>query len=195
METTPETETRQPAPAADEATMLARTEEVLALIAQGKRNGEIKKTCAAAWGLSTRSVEPYITEARQRLREDMGLPRRDLQFEMVAKLEAIANNPNVAALSRLRAFENIAKILGLYQPQGISIIPEVSTEKQQAITDDRKTVFERPDYLEFLRQRAVKEDADDGDNDAGDGSDRCERNTDPVWKDGDEGAEESGSAA
>ena len=173
----------------------ARVEQVRDLIAQGKRNGEIKRTCSQLWGIQPRSVEEYITKARERIREDMGMPRRDLQYEMVSKLETIANDPKVAPLSRLRAFQEINKILGLYQPLGISITPAEASGAQPDASL-RLDLTANPKYLDYLRAEAAKEDAeeegesDDDSDSGGDDGDPC-----ALWEDGDEGTGESGAVA
>lgn len=182
-----------------ESTQRASREEVIRrvtlvrkLIQQGRQAGEIKRICSKEFGIRPRVVEKYIARAREWIRRDLAMSKIELQCESIEFYRGVVSDPKHSIQARLRAREQMDRILGLNAGFHITVSEEIQDTK--AIDSQERTqIFSDPDYLEFLRQKAAKEDEESKAHETDESP--ADSDTGPVWEDGDEGAGESGAVA
>lgn len=67
-----------------------------------------------AWGdLSHVAIEKMITEAKRRLRDEVGISREEGRASSIALYESIIRDPDADRALKIRAQERIDKVLGL----------------------------------------------------------------------------------
>jgi len=76
-----------------------------------------ERLIAGHFKCSPRSVERYLKEARQRLREHRGQSHEDLQAASMAFYELILQDPNARSGDKLFARKRLDQLLGLEEPQ------------------------------------------------------------------------------
>lgn len=86
------------------------------MLGMGKYASEIKKAVNQEYGLSTRSVERYITRARREMVKHTKVSLEDHVAEAYYFYRGILTDPESTQRERLRARERIDKLLGLDQP-------------------------------------------------------------------------------
>lgn len=169
------------------AKLADRLEAVRDLLGSGKRDGEIKLTLSKKWGMRRRSIEGYITIARQQIRREIVQDKRTLQGNAIEFYRSIASNAKLPPLSRLRAQENIDKILGLHTPMKTFAEMEsavAAPAAPAAASNARQELLKDPRFVEWARQQAVKEDAA---NEGRGREDSSDADSSTVCEDSDEG--------
>jgi transposase len=99
----------------------ARTLMVRRLLSQGKYDGEVKKTVAAHFKISARTVERYLRRARDEMVKEAGKDRGELRAEGYSFYREIRGNRKASDKDRLKAQERIDKLLGLEAPQKVQV--------------------------------------------------------------------------
>jgi len=122
-----------------------RIEITARLLADGYRDGQIKRMVAAECGCRPLTVRGYIAEARRRLRAALGKGRDEHRAEALAwyqQMKRAASND----YHRIRAAQRIDELLGLEEPrprqqQGESLSPEEFAERLEAFREaERRTL-------------------------------------------------------
>ena len=190
MEATPEPE-QKPRARVSATEKHRRVMQVRQLIGKGKRDGEIKVECSKEWGITRKAVGKYLTLARKLMRQELGQSKAELQIEIVEHFRELAFGEGVADPVRVRALENIARILGLNQPTGIHIVSDAPKNREE---DPLNDLLADEEFVAFRLKKAAEKDqgaADgSGSGDIAEGAD-----TGDLWADGDDGDAESGAVA
>lgn len=135
------------------------------MLVEGHFPHAIKKTLAAEFGVSRRSVEKWISVARARLQQASGVPREEHKARVGAQLRrietqlnAIANDVRATPLSRInalraceRACHTEAKLYGLYEAEEVRILGR--DPLSEALDSDEELVAE----LEAERENAISD--------------------------------------
>ena len=159
------------------------------MLGSGKRDGEIKLTLSRKWGIARRTVEDYLAIARQQIRREIVQDKRTLQGNAIAFYRSILSDKKLPPLSRLRAQENIDRILGLHSPVRIAgelSVPAAPTSSAVPDINARQDLLKNPQFVEWARQQAMLEDREK-DNAGRLGTDTPDADSGPVREDGDEG--------
>lgn len=109
------------------------------LLGMGNYSSEIKQVVVQEYGLSTRSVERYITRARREMVQRTNVSFAEHRAEAYYCYRGILNNPNVTLREQLRARERIDKLFGLDSPAHIhrqSILNNLTAKQLQAMSDE-----------------------------------------------------------
>lgn len=78
--------------------------------------GAVKRVIAERYGLSPRSVEPYLRRARVEKLEATGKPIEEHRSDSFAFYQAIVADPKAPVRDRIRAQQSIDRLLGLCMP-------------------------------------------------------------------------------
>lgn len=168
-----------------------RVMQVRQLIGKGKRDGEIKVECSKEWGITRKTVGKYLTLARKLMRDELGKPKSELQVEIVENFRELAFGIGVADPVRVRALENMARILGLNQPTGIHIVSDVPKNREE---DQLNKLLTDEEFVAFRIKKAAEKDQGAADGSASRDIPE-DSDTGDLWADGDGGDEESGAVA
>lgn len=108
--------------------------------------GEIKDLVSAKYEKSKRSVEPYISRARKKMREEAGKDKEDLRAESYHFYHKIANDPNALDKDRIRARERIDKLLAVDMPavtrgENLNFNVDIDPKEIQDMTDDELVAY------------------------------------------------------
>jgi ATP/maltotriose-dependent transcriptional regulator MalT len=122
------------------------------MLMQGYPNSQIKATFYEQFSVSYRSVERYLSKARAQLRAQSGKPPEDHIAESLAFYTSITRDTQAPYSARLRARENIDRLLGLRKPFKIAATDAAGNDLP---ADELQTRRERvAQALEVLKQRA-----------------------------------------
>lgn len=91
------------------------------LLHKGLRASQIKRLCADRWGVDSRSVEAYLSRARAALVAEIGEDKAGLRANAYAVYRGVVADVSQPAVVRLRAQENIDRLLGLSAPTKVSV--------------------------------------------------------------------------
>lgn len=186
-------QTTRPRPASRQE-MLLRVGLVRKLIQEGKYPSEIKRAMSKEFGIRPRVIEKYIAKAREQIRRDLGKTRIELQCEALEFYRGIVADQKQPVQARLRAREQMDRMLGLHAGFQLHVTTD-SPASVDSSKEDRLQLFEAPDYLEFLRQQAAKEDAEAEHGDSDTEQDQGDGDPGTVWEDGDTGTDEPSAVA
>lgn len=133
------------------AEMNKRVELAAELLAKGYRKGKIKQVFREQFSVSFRSVERYLARARKRLRQASGMPPEDHISDSLAFYQSITRDANATESAKLRARENIDKLLGLRKPFKIATTDAAGNDLPE---DELAARRERvANALEVIKQR------------------------------------------
>ena len=102
---------------ADAATVDARVHQVVKFLSIAKPTHEICRFAAEQWGVSRRQAERYIASARDIIREEYSVDRRDFMGRQLAVLDQVIQNSikdgqNSNAIGALRLQAELTQLLG-----------------------------------------------------------------------------------
>lgn len=73
----------------DQAERMRRVHAVYKMMCRGESRTTIVRSCAESWGIKTRVVDNYMSEARDLLREDFAVDRFQFAIETMANLREL----------------------------------------------------------------------------------------------------------
>jgi hypothetical protein len=106
------------------------------LLHKGLRDSEIVRLCSEEWSLASGTVKKYIARARAKLRELIAGGKTELQSDAYAFYKGIVEDEKARASDRLRAQENIDRLLGLSAPQKVAMT-DPTGEKEATLPLDQ----------------------------------------------------------
>jgi len=106
------------------------------------RKSEIRKELVAAYEVSWRQADRYVSRARELIKDDLRRSPTEHRADAYSFYRGIIEDPDVAPREKIRAQERIDKLLALEKPQKIVRSGE-SVDDQQAgvqIDDDVEVI-------------------------------------------------------
>lgn len=149
---------------ASQAEYAERVTACILLIGKGHRDGEIKRIISKTFGVAPRTVEHYLCRARAELREDLGRDPEDHAAEAIESYRRILQSEDSRPIDKIKARERIDKILGLEK----STLVHVHRADPEAQVRLREELMSDPEYVEFLRLKAMGSDAEECDEERDD---------------------------
>jgi hypothetical protein len=142
---------RNRATRAEERDRIERTRQ---LLAAGSYKGEVKKALIAAYGISARTCEAYISRARAEILAGTGRSEDEHRADALALYESIKADPNSTNIEKLKAQERIDKLLALEGPVKVQHSGSVGV----AVSQVRAELLGDEEYLDYLRGRQLAGD-------------------------------------
>ena len=104
------------------AQMQERIEQLAHVLGQRRlNNGEIKRFCAAQWGLKFRQAAEYAARARTHLIKLSNRPKEEWRSEALDLYESIVKDPKTTVQNKLAAQSEINAIIGNYAPKNFRV--------------------------------------------------------------------------
>lgn len=114
-----------------------RVQMVCGLLTRGVQKSLIKSAFRGKYGdISPRHMEVYISEARSRLREQVGVPVEELRGAAYALYCSVLQNEKATINQKLLAQERIDKLLGLELQVGNLILQQNNSVTLQQVMDE-----------------------------------------------------------
>jgi hypothetical protein len=98
------------------AELADRIEFTVYLLATGTMKGVIKKQLAASYGVDHHTAERYLSRARGIITKESGKTQAEWRLESLNFLVAMRSNPKHSVGNRIKANEDIIKLLALNLP-------------------------------------------------------------------------------
>ena len=94
-----------------------RVHRVAKLITHGVTRSELLQYAANEWGVKTRAADEYIAQARELLKQDFDIDRRQFTAEVLAQLASVQkaarkNGQLAVALGCINSMARIGQVLG-----------------------------------------------------------------------------------
>lgn len=99
----------------------ARIEQVGMCLSQGKTKSQLHAIFCERFDVCWRTVDRYITRARQVAMERMCKTKQEAICEAVSFYEGITGDPKSPMKDRMQARERLDKIFGVYQPTQVRL--------------------------------------------------------------------------
>ena len=133
---------------------MARIKMAKGLLERGLYDWEIKLLIAEKEDVSKRTVQRYLTKARQLMRKDTGRDREELRHDAISFYKSIISDQHAQPRDRLKAQERIDRLLGLEEPTVIHQKVEGQvTHTHQPIVEVARKDDETRDLLLQLSRR------------------------------------------
>lgn len=97
-----------------------RVEQMEVCLANGWRDGEIKRVFTKAWDCSGRQVLRYVSRARDNLTAALGESRTTHRARSLAHYQSVLSDPKATRKEKMHAQLRIDKLLGLEAPTMIA---------------------------------------------------------------------------
>lgn len=91
------------------------------LLAAGHQKGHIKKALRKTYDVEARTCELYLARARDELMSELGRTKAEFRADSLAYYQSIKSDDKAPVFARLKAQENIDKLLALPLPAKITL--------------------------------------------------------------------------
>ena len=93
-----------------------RVNKVVKLLSVGTTRSDIIQIASAEWGVSTRTVENYMQDAREILKQDFDIDRRQFTAEVLAQYASLAKEARksgqlTVALGCINSMAKVAQVM------------------------------------------------------------------------------------
>ncbi|MBX3441240.1 MAG: hypothetical protein KF774_02450 [Planctomyces sp.] len=105
-----------------------RIEHVLELLKMQLTKGDIKRHCRERWGVSTHTAERYLARAREALLKDSKRGRAEHVADVYGLLRSIIESPSEPSRTKLRAANQLCRLLGLNSPKELIVEQSLRAE-------------------------------------------------------------------